>query len=126
MSNTHDSELENLDSWDVEHAQLRPPVKPSRLVVSVSFPRKDFEQISKHAELIGKKISQFIRDAAIEKTLPQQDFLLLSSFSGSLGASWLTEQLPTFTIVSGHEPQHLLEQLSQQSEKTNQLTLPFR
>lgn len=126
MGNTNDSELEKLDSWDVEQAQVRPPVKPSRLVVSVSFPRKEFEQISKHAELVDKKISQFIRDAAIEKTLPQRDFLLLSSFSGSLGASWLTEQLPTFTIVSGHESQHLQEHLSQQSEETNQLTLPFR
>ena len=76
MSNTHDSELEKLDSWDVKQPQVRPPVKPSRLVVSVSFLRKDFEQISKHAELIGKKTSQFIRDAAIEKTHPQRDFLL--------------------------------------------------
>jgi hypothetical protein len=110
MSNTNNSELENLDSWDVEHAEVRPPVKPSRVVVSVSFRREDFDQVSKLAELNGRKTSQFIRDAAIEKTLPQRQFLWFSSFSGSLGASWFSDQLPTITIVSGHEPQHIQEQ----------------
>ena len=126
MSNTHDSELEKLDSWDVQKPEVRPPIKPSRLVVSVSFQRNEFDQISKHAELIGKKTSQFIRDAAIAQTLPQVDFLFSYSFSGSLGTSWLTEQLPTYTAVSGNEQQYLQEQLSEQSGKTHQSTLPFR
>jgi hypothetical protein len=88
MSKKRESELERLDTWDVDKAEVKQPVKPSRVVFSVAFHRDDFERVSKHASLLGKKTSQFIREAAIRETLPKSDPTLL--FSHGLSASFLT------------------------------------
>jgi len=106
MNKKKDSELERLDNWDVDKVEVKSPVKPSRLVVSVSFQRDDFELVSKHAGLLGKKTSQFIRDTVIEKTLKQSEPVLFSTCSLSLGASWFTDQMPPITSVSGNQIEH--------------------
>ena len=106
MNKNKNSELERLDNWDVDKAEVKLPVKPSRLVVSVSFQRDDFERISKHAALLGKKTSQFIRDTVIEKTLKQSEPVFFSICSHSLGAAWITDQLPPITLVSGNQIEH--------------------
>ena len=106
MDKTEDSEIEKLDNWDVDKADVKLPVKPSRVVVSVSFQRDDFELVSKHAALLGIKTSQFIRDAVIERTLKQSSPVLFSTCSFSLGASWLTDQMPPITLVSGKQVEH--------------------
>ena len=101
MNKKNDLQIENLDTWDVNQADVRSPVKSSRTVVSVSFGREDFDRVSKYAESIGKRTSQFIRDAAIENTLKTQDFVFISSFSGGLGTFLSTAQIPTVSKVSG-------------------------
>jgi len=98
MNKKHDVELERLDTWDVDKAKIKQPVKPSRVVFSVAFKRDDFEHISKHASLLGKKTSQFIRDAAIQKALQQSEPVLFSYVSFSLDASWFADPQPD-TIV---------------------------
>ena len=60
-------ELEDPNTWDLENAEIMPPVRNPRAVVSVSFPRGDFELVSECAEKHGMKTSEFIRKAAIKE-----------------------------------------------------------
>jgi len=108
MNKKHDADLERLDTWDVDKAEVKQPVKPSRMVFSVAFKRDDFERISKRASLLGKKTSQFIRDAAIQKTLQQSEPVLFSNVSFSLDASWFADPQPD-TMASANQFEHLLE-----------------
>ena len=94
-------ELENIDSWDIEKAEIHKPVKPSRVVASVSFSRDEFNRISKYAEGIEKKTSQFIREAAIAKTHPLEESHRFVYLSGSLGASWLVNEMGAGTVAVG-------------------------
>ena len=107
MNKNKNSELESLDNWDVDKTVVKSPVKPSRLVVSVAFQRDDFERVSKHAAFLGKKTSQFIRDAVIEKTLKQSEPVLFFTPSLSLGAVRLIDQMPPVTSVSGNQIEQL-------------------
>lgn len=91
MTKKHDEELERLDTWDVDKAEVKQPVKSSRVVFSVAFHQDDFERVSKHALLLGKKTSQFIREAAIQRTLQESDPLLFSYYSHGLSASLYTD-----------------------------------
>jgi hypothetical protein len=100
MSKEHDLELEKPDMWDFERPEVREPVKASRVVVSVAFRRDNFEQVSRYAERIGQKTSEFIREAAIEKATGHTMAALVYG-SGSTGAQWWTEQMPTNSWVSG-------------------------
>jgi len=102
MKNSNNSELEKLETWDTNKVEIRQPKKPSRVVFSVAFQRDDFERISKFAELSGKKTSEFIRDAAIEKTLTQGEFARSIFGYGSIGTMWSTDQIPQITLVSGY------------------------
>lgn len=100
MNDERHREIENSESWDYERPQMREPVKASRVVVSVAFRREDFAQISVYAERWGKKVSEFIREAAIEKATGQGKGMLVYG-GGSSGTSWWLEQLPPLTQVTG-------------------------
>ena len=103
MNKNKNSELERLDNWDVDRAKVKSPVKPSRLVVSVSFKRDDFERVSKHAEVLGKKTSQFIRDTVIANTFNKNESVPVSYYYLCFGPSWFTDQGPSVTYVSGNQ-----------------------
>ena len=98
-----DRDLQDPESWDYEHAEARAPVKSARVVVSVAFRRDDFEIVSKYAERLRKKTSEFIREAAIEKATSQNSITYVQGF-GSLGSLWLSSNLPSSTRASAHEP----------------------
>lgn len=106
MKNNNDSELEKLETWDTNQVETRQPQKSSRVVFSVAFSRDDFNQISKHAELIGKKTSEFIREAVIEKISIQGNQIISVNSYGSLGTIWTVEQTPPITMVSGYKIEH--------------------
>ena len=55
------------DAWDLEHAVLKPGRKNARAVVSVAFPGRDFDRVEMAAERAGKKLSAFIREAAVNR-----------------------------------------------------------
>ena len=55
-------ELENPETWDWETAEMRPPVKAGRTVVSVAFARGDFQLVAKFAVGLGMRTSVFIRE----------------------------------------------------------------
>jgi hypothetical protein len=96
MRNERAPELERPETWDLERPEVREPVKAPRVVVSVAFPRDHFEQVSVYAERIGKRTSEFIREAAIEKATGRTTGTLLFS-SGSTGALWVAGQMPAIT-----------------------------
>jgi hypothetical protein len=100
MDGERDGELENSESWDYERPEVREPVKASRVVVSVAFQRDVYARVSEYAEHTGKKISEFIREAAIEKATGKGGGALVYG-SGSLGTLWWGEQMPNITRVSG-------------------------
>jgi hypothetical protein len=106
MSKEHELELEKPDMWDFERHEVREPVKASRVVVSVAFRRDNFEQVSRYAERIGQKTSEFIREAAIEKTTGHAMAALVYG-SGSTGAEWWTGQIRdlTWTLASVEQPE---------------------
>jgi hypothetical protein len=77
-----DAELENEDHWNFDTAEVRRGVVRSRAVVSVAFAREDFQRVSEYAELQGKRTSEFIREAALEKVARATLPLTTSSSSG--------------------------------------------
>ncbi len=66
-----DNEMENAETWDLENAEVRPPVSGRRSVVSVAFPPADLSRVARAARAKGLKLSEFIREAAIEKASPE-------------------------------------------------------
>lgn len=59
--------LENPENWDFERAEERQPSRSARAVVSVAFPRDDFTIVSEAARESGKKLSEFVREAAVDR-----------------------------------------------------------
>jgi hypothetical protein len=102
MSKKLSSEIQKIENWDFEHPIVRKPSKPARIVVSVAFHQDDFQQVSKCARLIGEKTSQYIRDAAIEKSRVKSPVIFVNG-SGSLGAQWYDVQVSAITRVSGRQ-----------------------
>jgi hypothetical protein len=77
-------DLESPETWAFESAVRRAGNKAARAVVSVAFPREDFELVSRVAEQQGQKTSEFIRGAAIEKaTQPARAHMILFGLTGS-------------------------------------------
>ena len=73
MVRTRNNELEELqdaESWEEAGAIVQPSGKAPRAVVSVAFPREDFERVVAQAQVAGMKTSEFIRQAALEKASP--------------------------------------------------------
>lgn len=99
MRKEHERELEKAESWDFEQPEVREPVKASRVVVSVAFRRDDFVPVSECAERLGKKISEFIREAAIEKATGRGAGVLV--YSSGTGTQLWIEHMPTITRVFG-------------------------
>lgn len=106
MDKKHPRDLENPENWDFEQPETRAPVKPSRVVVSVAFQRDDFTMVSEYAERVGKKTSEFIREAAIEKASGK--ITVKAVFVGGVGPGQLFSRgyLPTFTIASAQQVEH--------------------
>ncbi|MBI2303672.1 MAG: hypothetical protein HYU86_02865 [Chloroflexi bacterium] len=101
MSKERERELEKAETWDFEQPEVREPVKAPRVVVSVAFRREDFAQVSEYAERVGKRISQFIREVAIEKATGRDVGISVHTPSSSTTGKlwWIAPQ--TITRVSG-------------------------
>ena len=89
--------LEKAESWDSGQPEVREPVKASRVVVSVAFRRNALVPVLECAERLGKKLSEFIREAAIEKATGRGTLVYAS---GSTGTLWSFENMPTTTRAS--------------------------
>ena len=104
MSKDAERDLGKAETWDFERPSVREPVKASRVVVSVAFRRDDFASVSAYAEQIGKKVSEFIREAAIEKASGWTSGFLYGS--GSAGTLWAAPVPPTITRVWASPIEH--------------------
>jgi hypothetical protein len=96
--------LENAEEWDLERATKHAAVKGRRAVVSVAFPREEFELVDECAERSGEKLSEFIRKAALSRASTHSAMAappLISGSSGMIIASpWLASATRTETPVS--------------------------
>jgi len=106
MEKKPEHDLENPESWDYDHLEIREPVKSPRVVVSVSFPHEGFMTVSQYAERLGKKTSEFIREVALEKAKTQDLEIMVCDF-GSTGLLWFERNLPSstrlYTLVKEQE-----------------------
>ncbi len=100
MKNKTKRDVENVETWDFSNPEVRKPNKMTRVVVSVSFHRDDFDVVSQHAELAGKRTSEFIRNATLEKTR-QSDSVLYLFGTGGAATVWSTDPVPNITVASG-------------------------
>jgi hypothetical protein len=108
MNKNFEHQLENPENWDYEHAETKEPVKSPRVVISVAFRRHDFETVSDYAEHLGKKTSEFIREAALDKATHRTSESLIHSLSSS-GLLSSTPNLPTTRVKSfGQSFDHLI------------------
>jgi hypothetical protein len=95
MSKEDGRNVEDAETWDFEQPTVREPVKTPRVVVSVAFRRDDFVRVSAYAEQVGRKVSEFIREAAIEKVSGWTDGFFYGS--GSAGTLWAVSEQATMT-----------------------------
>jgi hypothetical protein len=61
------NDLQDVEVWDFEAGERREPVRGRRSVVSVAISPQDLATIAQAARDAGKKLSEFIREAALEK-----------------------------------------------------------
>jgi hypothetical protein len=110
MNKEDGGELEMAETWDFEQPIVREPVKVSRVVVSVAFRREDFARVSAYAEQVGKKVSEFIREAAIEQAAGQRTSTLVHG-SGSAGTTWWADRTPITRVnIYGLSVKPLMEE----------------
>jgi len=111
MKKDTENELENQDNWDFDQAETKGPVKSNRVVVSVAFQRTDFQLVSKLAQRLGKKTSEFIREAAVEKASGKTWSAIVYA-STNVGFHWAANYLPNTTRLAPvdvkNKPQDLL------------------
>ena len=100
--NEHEVEdLERPENWDYKHAERRPGVRKTRTVLSVAFPRDDFELISQYAQGLGMKVSEFVRKAALEKASARANVAMLEWMGGTSGSFAVSVALgPTTSALS--------------------------
>ena len=85
------------DDWDYSRAESRPSGSSPRAVVSVAFPRADFDAVSEFARSNDMKVSEFIREAAIEQAAGQRTGTLLHG-TGSVGTAWWSDRTPVTRV----------------------------
>ena len=94
-------ELQDEEAWDSDRAERRPGNKQARAVVSVAFSRQDFERVSECARLVGRRLSEFIREAALERAAEHGGRSAMTSYSASYGSTFFTERQPQSTRTTG-------------------------
>ena len=100
MTKKRDEELERLESWDYERPEVRQPVKASRTVVSVAFQADEFARVSEYAVRVEKRLSVFIREAALEKAMGSETSSLAYITGGTVNF-WTLGQVHTISQGSG-------------------------
>ena len=82
-----DEDLQKPENWDFDKAEEKPGRSQGRAVVSVSFNREDFNLVSQHAEMLGLKTSELIRNAILEQ-VPRRTILFEGIPPDDTKASW--------------------------------------
>lgn len=82
MTKRDSGSLEDPASWDADRAERHPPARRRRAILSVAFEPAELEQIAARAERDGKRLTDFVREAALEKA------------ASAVGAYTSTEAIP--------------------------------
>lgn len=100
-------ELQNPEAWEDMDEPAQPATKSARAVVSVAFARDDFETVVAAAKQHGMKTSEFIRQAALEKTVsqPQQAKILVVSGAVQTGYTAVSGPRVKTTVTTHPEPE---------------------
>ena len=85
--------LEDPEEWDSDRAEVRPPSKSARAVVSVAFARDDFGRVSEAARREGMKTSEFIREAALARAAHRPRVVTIYGVSGRSGPRGIGEDI---------------------------------
>lgn len=84
MSDSEEREYQDPTTWEQGDNDRREPVRTSRAIVSVAFPRPDFEAVSEAAQREGMRTSEFIRFAAMARAEEQSKRAVVVSASATL------------------------------------------
>ena len=60
-------QLEDPDHWDWEHVERVTPSKSAGAVVAIRFSSEEFAEVDAGAERSGRKLTQFILEAALTR-----------------------------------------------------------
>lgn len=82
MNSQGNSDDEAQMDWNQAHQQKTDRAR-SRAIVSVAFSRQDFERLDRHVERRGMKMSEFIREAALDRLASEQAPVTLSAVFAS-------------------------------------------
>jgi hypothetical protein len=97
--------LEDREMWDFDKAERHSAVRNPRSVVSVAFSRDSFDRVAQSAEQFGMKVSEFIREAALEKANGSRGTAILTSASGSFaGPIFVNGRLVFAPVASTRVP----------------------
>jgi hypothetical protein len=105
----HEGDLENPANWDFAHITMPVPVKSTRVVVSVSFRPEDFNAVAGQAERSGKKVSEFIREAALNEATGRNSNTVIYAF-GSTGSIWFGDSFPSTTRVQSNAIKRIMSE----------------
>ena len=72
-----------------------------RAIVSVAFPRADFNRVTQHAAQANKKTSEFIREAALNATAGSGAGVVFTIATGSAATIIMSGNVPTTTYAPG-------------------------
>ncbi|MEX2226634.1 MAG: hypothetical protein WEB52_09315 [Dehalococcoidia bacterium] len=93
-------ELQDPESWEFDEEDAAVPPRKARAVVSVAFPREDFDRVEEFAEQHGLKVSALIRQAAV------------AFVSGAQGAT------STIAVLSAGGPERMVAYIAQTPQAT--------
>ena len=77
------------------------PSAADRAIVSVAFPRADFNRVIQHAAQANKKTSEFIREAALHATAGHGGGVKFSLATGSAATIIMSSNVPASTYAPG-------------------------
>ena len=72
-----------------------------RAIVSVAFPRADFNRVTQYAAQANKKTSEFIREAALHATAGRGGGVQFSLATGSAATIIMSSTVPVTTYAPG-------------------------
>jgi len=91
-------ELQDPNNWEFDETPPEAPPRRGRAVVSVAFNAEDFDRVSRHARASGLRLSEFIREAALDRTTAPGARAEFEITSGGLGGILFARRIAAITI----------------------------
>ena len=95
------AQLEHEDEWDFESAERIRVPKGNRAIVSVGFKTPDFTLVAEAARKRDQPISQFIREAALDRAR-EREHIVVAHKTITIQMSKATKQIDTLLAEAIH------------------------